>query len=232
LRELRAKGCIYDCTCSRREILASAPHPGEEGPVYPGTCRAGIAEGRSLNSVRIRVPEESITFTDGVFGAVTQCLAKSVGDFVLRRSDGLFAYQLAVVIDDAHSGVTQVVRGADLLTSTPRQIYLHHCLNLPVPAYLHLPLALAPSGEKISKRHGFPPGQTTRGEQVRDALGFLGQDVPRELVDASPTELLGWGILHFDSRRIPHAGGQISTKSPGLSPDEGRSPLSLATEAR
>ncbi|MEJ2199468.1 MAG: tRNA glutamyl-Q(34) synthetase GluQRS [Desulfuromonadaceae bacterium] len=133
LERLRARNLVFPCACSRREILASAPHPGEEGPVYPGTCRPGLPAGRRPRAWRLRVPELRIELADGVFGAVSQCLADEIGDFVLRRADGLFAYQLAVVVDDADSGVTQVVRGQDLLASTPRQIYLQQCLKLPHP---------------------------------------------------------------------------------------------------
>ncbi len=114
VEQLRRKGLVFDCVCSRREILLSAPHPGEEGPVYPGTCRAGLRSGRKPRALRIKVPQEQVCFHDGVFGPLQQVLSEAVGDFVLRRADGLFAYQLAVVVDDAAQGVNQVVRGADL----------------------------------------------------------------------------------------------------------------------
>ena len=205
LARLREKGLVFVCGCSRREILASAPHPGEEGPVYPGTCRGGLPAGRRSRAVRLRVPRETVCFADGVFGPVGQCLAGSVGDFVLRRADGLFAYQLAVVVDDADAGVNQVVRGADLLLSTPRQIYLHSCLETAVPQYLHLPLVLASDGEKISKRHGAAnlAGKGESGRVLWEALSFLGQSVPPELEGADPRELLAWGVGHFEIGRIP-----------------------------
>jgi glutamyl-Q tRNA(Asp) synthetase len=204
LQQLRQQGAIFDCGCSRREILASAPHPGEEGPVYPGTCRAGLAEGALPRAVRLRVPGEPITFVDAVFGIVCQGLAAAVGDFVLRRADGLFAYQLAVVVDDAAAGVNQVVRGADLLSSTPRQIFLQRCLGLPAPNYAHLPLALGHDGEKISKRHGdlsLLPGE--EGRDLWRALRFLGQQLPEELAGESASEILRWAVPHFDVRRVP-----------------------------
>lgn len=204
LHGLRQNGAVFDCGCSRREVLASAPHPGEEGPVYPGTCRTGLAEGMSPRTVRLRVTDIPITFTDAVFGATQQHLPKSVGDFVLRRADGLFAYQLAVVVDDAEAGVNQVVRGADLLSSTARQIFLHHCLNLPIPNYVHLPLALDHGGEKISKRHGdvnLLPGQ--EGKNLWRALRFLGQPVPEELLKDSATAILHWAVPHFEVSRVP-----------------------------
>lgn len=204
LERLRDQGLLYDCACSRKEILASAPHPGEEGPVYPGTCRRGLPAGRTPRALRIRVPERTIGFDDGVFGWFEQNLARAVGDFVLRRADGLFAYQLAVIVDDAASGINQVVRGADLLASTPRQIFLLESLGLPIPAYWHLPLALNADGSKVSKR----AGETDKllncgGESVRKALEWLGQPVPKELYAAPAKELLAWGTAAFDAGRIP-----------------------------
>lgn len=205
LERLRRRGLMFDCGCSRREIQLSAPHPGEEGPVYPGTCRAGLRPGRTPRALRIRVPEEQVCFHDGVFGIQEQTLSQAVGDFVLRRADGLFAYQLAVVVDDAASGITQVVRGADLLGSTPRQIYLHACLGNPVPTYLHLPLVTDARGEKISKRHGVIRvcGTESPGRLILRALDFLGQDIPADLQAAPAAELLNWGVRHFDKDRIP-----------------------------
>ncbi|MHB8708406.1 MAG: tRNA glutamyl-Q(34) synthetase GluQRS [Desulfuromonadales bacterium] len=205
MERLRAKGLLYNCACSRKEILASAPHPGEEGPVYPGTCREGLAAGRVPRAVRIRVPDRPIGFTDGVFGRYEQNLAHEVGDFVLRRADGVYAYQLAVVVDDAASGVNQVVRGADLLASTPRQIFLLDSLDLQLPAHLHLPLVMAADGSKISKRHGEGdnPLAGGGGEMIRKALEWLGQPVPAGLRAAPPAELLAWGVVTFDASRIP-----------------------------
>jgi len=202
---LRDKGLVFDCACSRKEILLSAPHPGEEGPVYPGTCRAGLPAGRKPRALRVIVPDRQVCFTDGVFGPLQQVLSEAVGDFVLHRADGMFAYQLAVVVDDTSSGVNQVVRGADLLTSTPRQIYLYACLGHPVPEYIHLPLVTDRSGEKISKRHGvinLEPGGDATGLLVR-ALAFLGQEVPDELCRAPVGELLSWASRELDRTRIP-----------------------------
>jgi glutamyl-Q tRNA(Asp) synthetase len=205
LVRLRERGLVFACGCSRQEILASAPHPGEEGPLYPGTCRSGLAAGRRPRALRIRVPDEVVCFADGLYGPVQQCLGSAVGDFVLRRADGLFAYQLAAVVDDAESGVNQVVRGADLLTSTPRQIFLHSCLGNPLPYYVHLPLVLSPDGEKLSKRHGaFVANSTREGETLLwQALHFLGQAVPADLKDAPPRTILAWGVAHFALDRVP-----------------------------
>ncbi|PLX83845.1 MAG: tRNA glutamyl-Q(34) synthetase GluQRS [Desulfuromonas sp.] len=205
LERLREQGRIFDCGCTRKEILASAPHPGEEGPVYPGTCRHGLAAGRRPRALRVRVPEEKVCFADGLFGAVEQHLVSAVGDFVLRRADGLFAYQLAVVVDDAECGVNQVVRGADLLSSTPRQVFLYACLGWPPPRFVHLPLALAPDGEKISKRHGtLARGDLQEGGgSLCRALRFLGQQPPAGLDLAPARDVLSWAIAHFDLKRVP-----------------------------
>ena len=201
---LERKGLIYGCACSRKEILASAPHPGEEGPIYPGLCRAGLPPGRRPRAWRLQVPARFVAVTDGVRGRQSQHLAEEVGDFVVRRADGLFAYQLAVVVDDADSGVTQVVRGQDLLTSTPRQIYLQECLGFPHPEYIHLPLALAADGKKICKRHGAVAIEPEKGGPLIAAtLRFLGQTLPAELERAPAAEVLCWGVVHFDLSLVP-----------------------------
>lgn len=204
LERLQARQLVFDCACTRKEVLASAPHPGEEGPVYPGTCRRGLPAGRKPRALRIRVPQDQVCFVDGVFGPIDQVLSRAVGDFVLRRADGLFAYQLAVVVDDADSRVNQVVRGADLLSSTPRQIFLHAALGNPVPAYHHLPLATDARGAKLSKRHGNIM-EMSPGASLTSALTFLGQPVPHELHRAPPGDLLPWAVQHFDPARIPKA---------------------------
>jgi len=200
---LQERGLIFPCACSRREILASAPHPGEEGPVYSGTCRHGLPPGRDPRSLRIRVPSSGVCFTDGILGEQEQVLANAVGDFVLRRADGLFAYQLAVVVDDAEAGVNQVVRGADLVGSTPRQIYLHSCLGLPVPAYIHLPLAVSATGEKISKRDGIGEIAIPGRSILWQVLSFLGQEPPKKLAAAPNREVLDWGVNNFSLPRVP-----------------------------
>jgi glutamyl-Q tRNA(Asp) synthetase len=207
VERLRGRGLVFDCACTRKEILLSAPHPGEEGPLYPGTCRSGLQPGRKPRALRIEVPQEQVCFRDGVFGPFQQVLSEAVGDFVLRRADGLFAYQLAVVVDDADSHVNQVVRGADLLSSTPRQIFLHACLGNTVPEYIHLPMAMGSNGKKISKRHGVDlldyASDATR--LITQALSFLGQTVPDSLQGAPPAELLSWAIKNFIPKRIPGA---------------------------
>lgn len=147
----------YPCYCSRNELhAASAPHVSDGKTIYAGTCRDLTDEERKTKTRppawRVRVPEEEIAFTDGVFGKQRENLAKDCGDFIVRRSDGVYAYQLAVVCDDADGGVTEVVRGCDLLDSTPRQIWLYRTLGLPVPRFYHVPLLVAPDGKRLSKR--------------------------------------------------------------------------------
>lgn len=215
LARLARQDRLFACGCSRREILASAPHAGEEGPIYPGTCRDGLPPGREARALRLRVPEETVSFVDGLCGAYSQNLADEVGDFVLKRADACYAYQLAVVVDDAAIGVTEVVRGADLLASTPRQILLQRLLGLPTPAYLHLPLALGDDGEKLSKRHERFVLPEDPSAALGAALHFLGQPPPATLRGAPPAELLAWAAAHFDpqsidpqSRRAPEESGR------------------------
>ena len=160
-RQLEAQGLVYPCFCSRAQLhAASAPHTSDGNVIYPGTCRdltaAQIAEKRKKKApaYRLMVPDEDITFTDGCMGPHTENLLRDCGDFYLRRADGVFAYQLAVVVDDARMGVTEVVRGADLLSSTARQLYLYRLLGLKAPQFAHCPLLLAPDGRRLSKRDG------------------------------------------------------------------------------
>ncbi len=148
-RLIRA-GLVYACTCSRKQLAENARR-GVDGPVYPGTCRGRAIESASA-AQRLRVPETRIVFADALQGRIACDPARECGDFVLRRADGVYSYQLAVVVDDAEQGISHVVRGADLLTSTPRQIVVQTCLDLPTPAYLHLPLALDEHGDKLSKQ--------------------------------------------------------------------------------
>ena len=159
LERLEDMGLVYPCFCTRAELhAASAPHREDGQVVYAGTCRhltaAETAEKakRRAPALRLRVPEETWGFTDGHMGPYSENLARDCGDFLLRRSDGMFAYQLAVVVDDAAMGVTEVVRGADLLDSTPRQLYLYQLLGLTPPKFIHFPLLLAPDGRRLSKR--------------------------------------------------------------------------------
>jgi glutamyl-Q tRNA(Asp) synthetase len=152
----------------------------------------------------VRVGDAVVEFDDAVQGRVRQELAREVGDFVLQRADGLFAYQLAVVVDDAAQGITDVVRGADLLDSTPRQILLQRLLGLPTPRYLHLPVATNADGEKLSKQTGAPPVDCVRaGDVLTAALRFLGQRVDDDLVGARPETLLAAAIARWDRASVP-----------------------------
>jgi glutamyl-Q tRNA(Asp) synthetase len=215
LERLRQNGVAYPCGCSRAEIarIATAPHAGDEGPVYPGLCRDGLPAGKSARSIRVRVAEEQICFRDGLMGQVCQNLADLGGDFVVKRADGLFAYQLAVVVDDAESGVNQVVRGADLLSSTPRQIHLQRLLGYPEPAYFHFPLVTDPDGAKLSKRDNAVSLASSRNLEreghllLFDSLRFLGQNPPLFLRNASCSEVLTWAVEHFSPAGVPRLPG-------------------------
>jgi glutamyl-Q tRNA(Asp) synthetase len=153
LERLDAAGLLYGCTCSRSTIAAAQRRLGLPPDVYPGTCRNG-ASGRAARALRVRVPEETVGVSDRARGRFEQHLAREVGDFVVRRADGLWAYQLAVVVDDAEQRITDIVRGADLLDNTPRQIWLQRALALPTPRYLHVPVVTNTRGEKLSKQTG------------------------------------------------------------------------------
>lgn len=194
LTQLEQKKLIYPCACTRKET----------GPVYPGTCRNGLPEGRQARSLRIRVNESNVRFDDLLQGNMEEWLPTQCGDFVVRRADGLYAYQLAVVVDDAARKITHVVRGADLLDSTARQIYLQQCLGLPSPEYLHLPLAINDRGEKLSKQ--------TNAQAINHqapvillslTLGFLGQLTPADNQFEDPSALLAWATKNWRRDRIP-----------------------------
>lgn len=181
LKRLEAMGLVYPCFCTRAELhAASAPHREDGQVVYAGTCRslspAQAAEKARLRppALRLRVPDKEYRFTDGHMGLYGEHLDRDCGDFLLRRSDSMFAYQLAVVVDDAAMGVTEVVRGADLLSSTPRQLYLYELLGLTPPLFLHFPLLLAPDGRRLSKRNADAGLDTLQGRvSAEELLGRL-----------------------------------------------------------
>ena len=176
----------YWCGCTRREIADSALGLAADGAqIYPGTCRAGVAPGKAPRALRLRTAGAKISYTDRVQGAQAQQLDRDIGDFVLLRADAQFTYQLAVVVDDAEQGVTHVVRGADLLDSTPRQIHLQRLLGYATPRYLHVPAAVNAAGEKLSKQTGARAIETGRAEEMlRRALAFLGQPETNDLAQA------------------------------------------------
>ena len=205
LHSLRGLGLIYPCACSRREIADSAVE-GIDGPVYPGTCRNGLPPHRSARVWRVRTDKQLVEFIDALQGCVAQRLEINVGDYVLYRADQVYAYQLAVVVDDAEQGITDVVRGADLLSSTPRQLYLQKLLRYPTPKYLHLPVALNSAGEKLSKQTLAPA--VNKAEALLwlwQVLRFLGQKPPEELMRGTIDDFWKWAISHWQANNIPKA---------------------------
>ena len=193
VERLLAENQAYWCGCSRKDLPASG--------VYPGTCRRGLPPGRRPRAVRLRVDGGGVSFRDAIQGQVTDNLEATAGDFIIWRADGLPAYQLAVVVDDAYQGVSEIVRGADLLDSTARQIHLQRCLGLPTPCYAHHPVALAPDGRKLSKRlRSDPVSDAPAAHSLNAALRFLGQPCPDGL-DLEPA--WRWALAHWDLARVP-----------------------------
>ena len=220
LHRLHQRGVIYPCACSRREIADSAL-AGIEGPVYPGTCRGGIAAGKTAHALRVDTRGIELVFDDAVQGPVRQNLETGIGDFVLYRADGVFAYQLAVVVDDAAQGITDVVRGADLLASTPRQIHLQRLLRFPTPRYGHVAVAVNAQGEKLSKQTHAPAIDAAAPlPALFAALDFLGQQPPRGLAGRSGnrsntalSSLWQWAIANWRIERVPRRPGAMATLS-------------------
>ena len=216
LEKLDAMGLVYPCFCTRAELhAASAPHREDGQVIYAGTCRnltaAEAAEraAKRAPALRLRVPDEDVSFVDGHMGLYRENLARDCGDFLLRRSDGMFAYQLAVVVDDAAMGVTEVVRGADLLDSTPRQQLLYRLLDLPAPAFIHLPLLLSHDGRRLSKRNADAGLDVLRGrstpEEVLGKLAYLAGFNP-SAEPKSAIQLLAdfdWSKVPTEDIRIP-----------------------------
>ena len=213
--ELVSRKVAYSCGCTRSEIaqIASAPH--EEALVYPGICRAGLQSEKVERALRVKVYDDTIFFDDAVMGRYSQHLSASCGDFVIHRADGPYAYHLAVVVDDAAAGITQVVRGCDLLSSTPRQIYLQQLFDYATPGYCHLPLVTGPQGAKLSKRDHAVSLSAGRdlaregGGLLISALRFLGQLPPPALEGASPAEILAWGVGNFELAAVPRRSAQF-----------------------
>ncbi len=180
LQRLVDAGHAYPCACTRRELEDAPLGPGGER-IYPGTCREGVPAAlapRPQRAYRVRVGTAEVSFVDRLQGPQRQHLAGEVGDFVVKRADGLFAYQLAVVVDDAEQHVTDVVRGADLLASTPRQVHLARLLGCDVPTYLHVPVAIDREGQKLSKQTHAPPLPDDPLPALRAAWRFLDQPAP------------------------------------------------------
>ena len=200
--KLLEKGLAYTCACSRKDLSESGK--------YMGTCRNGMPPGKPPRSIRLRVDAGVCTFSDKLQGEVSESPAETTGDFVIRRADGLFAYQLAVVVDDQFQGITQVVRGADLLDSTNRQIYLQKTLGFVTPEYMHLPIVVSADGKKLSKRlQTDPVARQEPASAVAQALRFLGHNPPTGL---TLNALWEWALVHWDNSRIP----RIKTSLPGI----------------
>jgi glutamyl-Q tRNA(Asp) synthetase len=208
----RLVGHTYPCGCNRREIADSRLGLAPDGSaVYPGTCRHGLGPGKTVRSLRVQVPEagaDLVAFTDRLAGHVEQHLASESGDFVLKRADGFWAYQLAVVVDDAEQGVTDIIRGADLLDSTPRQIYLQRLLGLPTPRYLHVPVLRNADGEKLSKQTGalaiMPGDQAAAVAALLDAARFLGLPVTHadSVANFWQQAIPAWALLQMEPRGV------------------------------
>lgn len=203
LARLREAGLVYPCSCSRRELARTAP-PGVAGRIYPGFCRQEPRNPDRPMALRLRVPQQRIDFNDRCQGAYRQDLAAEVGDFVICRADGLFAYQLVVVVDDAEQAMTDIVRGSDLLDSTPRQLYLYSLLDRPAPRYLHIPIVVDAQGAKLSKQTGARALDDRRPvPALLAALGVLGQRPPEELKCADAAAVIAWAQAHWMPERIP-----------------------------
>lgn len=204
LCRLKSAGLVYPCHCSRKDWQTGARR-GADGFVYNGRCRhpgqRPAPQGKQP-AWRIRVPDRVIGFSDGIVGGYAQNLAGDIGDFVLLRADGYWAYQLAVVADDAEQDVTHIVRGQDLLVSTPRQIYLQQCLGVPTPRYAHLPLLTNTQGQKWSKQTLAPALDLNRREQLlRQVFRYL--NLPEAPETDRPAELLDWAVAHWDMDKVP-----------------------------
>jgi glutamyl-Q tRNA(Asp) synthetase len=202
LDALKSQGAVFACTCTRSQ-LAHAPRNADGEILYPGTCRLHPPP-HTAHAWRVRVERVSTHFVDRIHGALQQDLAHEVGDFVVKRADGLFAYQLAVVVDDAFQDITHVVRGADLLWNTPRQIHLQTLLGLPTPVYAHVPLITNAAGQKLSKQTLAPAlPESGRRAVLAEALAALGHPLPADLEGAGPTELLAWSSAHWHIENVP-----------------------------
>lgn len=196
LQQLQRDGYLYACDCTRQQIQA-------QGGVYDGRCR-NRKDVPQDSALRVRVADRTIHFEDRIQGATQQQLLRECGDFVLLRKDGLFAYQLAVVVDDAFQKISHVVRGSDLLESTPRQIFLQQCLGYETPRYAHFPVAVNAQNQKLSKQHfATPLDHSTPLPALLHALRFLGQAVPTDMAQSDIASILQWAIAHWDIQTVP-----------------------------
>ncbi len=209
---LRDQDQVYPCACTRSEIQAMLDKQPQRalapvanaGPVYPGTCRYGLPEGRNARSWRVRAHDVHIDFTDLIQGKIIADRQHHADDFVVLRADGFFAYQLAVTVDDAWQDISEVVRGADLLTTTPKQILLQHYLQLAEPTYAHLPVVVNREGQKLSKQTGATPVSCDQvSATLSSALAFLGHPLPQDLAGAPAQEIWPWAIRRWHIEAVP-----------------------------
>lgn len=197
-QQLNAQNVLYPCTCTRKEIADSSQQWGIEGVIYPKTCLTHALKPHASIAWRVKTNAAPIQFEDAIQGAISQELNTAVGDFILKRADGLFAYQLAVVVDDAAQGISHIVRGADLLASTPRQIYLQQLLGCSTPNYAHVPVAVNAAGEKLSKQTLAKPIDATYAASLLvETLQFLGQTPPVDLAQSSLSDIWCWATQNW-----------------------------------
>jgi glutamyl-Q tRNA(Asp) synthetase len=210
LHRLRQRGLVYPCACTRKEIAERA-QMGVEGPVYPGTCRDGMPPEREARAVRLRTTGARVEFDDAVLGLQTRDLERDAGDFVLYRADGVFAFHLASAVDDGELAMTDIVRGADLLESSARQIYVMRLLGLPAPRYAHLPVAVNARGEKLSKQtHADAIDPREPGRVLVSALRFLGQSPPEQLSGENTRVLWDWATTNWCLESVPRKRSLLS----------------------
>lgn len=224
LETLWERGLTYYCLCSRKDLSASPRSrivDADLGPVYPGTCRNRQSVPPEPYSIRLRTTNEAISFEDAIQGQFEQRLDQVSGDFVVRRRDGPFSYQLAVVVDDCDQNITEVVRGIDLLSQTPRQIFLQRCLGFTTPRYAHLPIVVDATGQKLSKQTGATDVRALKDHPVLwQALSFLRQRPPNELQRAPPVELLAWATANWQPQRLRgHPRRTVDTSNLNLQDD-------------
>jgi glutamyl-Q tRNA(Asp) synthetase len=203
IEQLRQQQQVYPCHCSRKSIAEHARH-GVAGSIYPDTCRELPSNNTAAHSLRMRTEEVEISFDDPLFGTLQQNIHRDIGDFVLRRADGLYSYQLAVVVDDAAQNISEVVRGYDLYPLTPAQIYLQQQLGYATPKHVHLPLLMTATGQKLSKQNGACAVDTDTPLPVLiQILNYLGQQPAAELLDASLDEFWQWAINNWTLENVP-----------------------------
>lgn len=205
LSQLTKNELTFPCTCTRKSIAESSQN--NSSIIYPGTCRNGLASSRSKSTARatrVRINSEIVNFHDGLQGSHTIQLDSDVGDFVVKRADGLFAYHLAVAVDDAFQEISEIVRGSDLLNSTPHHLYLQKQLAYQTPRYIHLPIAVNARGEKLSKQtHASAVDSAEPGAMLEKALIFLGHKPSLDVINADPETLLKWAVENWDLEKIP-----------------------------